>query len=396
MKELGAPIEFSFEILHSATGAPIADPENLSLYIVRPGQTEAEPVVSTFEEITPTSWKTTISGAYVDSAGVLTAFVTADYGVSATPAVFQVGANLEVGSPVFVPFIARNPAHLALTGLAYNDLTLTTHITTGASRSVEEDEFFQLQDQMATNLPIYMVQISGDEIDVEGVLSYEVEASSMTAYIMDLVVGSPSSHLFTIRLDPYLGNVAVEFIADSVVLARYITNGVGEAIGNVAAGDYTVRLSRSGYTFSTNNVEVNIPDSLDTTQGLLELDGTSTQAAAQRSGFCKLTFRLLKANGEPLTNTKVLFFPRLALSGSGEGVVKQSLEVRTDPNGYGEVQLIYGLEMLVNVEGTRIFEEFTVPSEAEVDLFSLISFEDKGFDYYITDFPSGIRRTLNP
>lgn len=396
MIELNTPIEFSFELANNVTGALVTAPENMSLYVVRPGNTSAESVPADFVQVSDTAWKTTITADLVSSAGVLTAFVLATNAVSSEIGIFQIGENLPVGVPVWVPFIARNPAQVPLSGLAFNDVTLTTHITSGSSRSLVTEEFVQLQDVLATTLPIYLMQIREEEVNAEGVLTYEAEASSMTAFVKDLLVGEPENFVFTVKLDPFLAGVDVQFIQNGETVAQVTTNGVGEAPASLPQGSYVVRLSKSGHTFSTNNVAVDFPESLDGSEGLLLLDGSSTTDPAPASGFCRIFFRLLKPTGEPEKGRKVLFVPKLAVSGTGEGVIKQSLEVISDPNGAGEINLIHGLEMVVNVEGTRLFEEFTVPAQSEEDLFNLISFEDKGFGFYIANFPSGIRRTLNP
>jgi hypothetical protein len=177
-------------------------------------------------------------------------------------------------------------------------------------------------------------------------------------------------------------------IADVYTLA----GGVVEL--ELEASQYVVVLSFENWVFNSNNIAVDT--AAEDFGGIVDIDATrSVPAAAPPQGFTVIKFTLLQATGDPMAGTKVLFAPRFGTQGNAV-VVKDALAVTTDSRGYGEIRLISGIEVVVNVEGTRIYETFVVPNTPTANLFDLITFADKGFESYLADFDAGIRRTLNP
>lgn len=394
---LSTDIQFTFEMLSDTNGALVAAPTELKLYVVRPGAVASEYVnTATFELLTDGIVRTTIPAAYSANSGVLVAFVLGSNCSSKSALIVQVGDTPAVGADLWVPFAGRKSTGEPRKGMTAGDVNIVITLASPTLRGVTATNFVCLQDLNSQNTMFYLTKVLYTEIDRSGALSYSIEGADLLTFSQTIFVGDPDSALVTIQLNPaYSGvNVAVLRAQGYGVAGRGVTDGSGEVKLTLARGDYIIRLSRSAWEFSTNNTAFEVVDS---TTDFVQINAAYTADQPQASGFCRLYFTLLKPDGSPDAGVRVLFAPRLAaLGGAFNGVNKQVMAVKTDGNGYGELNLISGLQVVVNVEGTRIYEELTVPNSSEANLFQLISFEDKGFESYVGNFDYGIRRTLNP
>lgn len=385
-------IEFSFEMLLNTTGAVALSPANMRLYVVRPGQSAAEEVIgAAFSPVSAGTYRTIIPADLVDNPGVMAAFVLADGSSSNNVYVYQIERSVVLGQSVWVPFIGRQSTGKAVLNLTAGALSLAVELGPPSMRGVLTSEFKQLQDIGLNATAFYMVMLRPEEVPISGVLTYSLEATGLQTVSYDLQAGGATMSTVLLQLQPAYSLVGVQILLSSnnMAYSSGLTNGAGELSVSLPDGEYIIRLSKDNWVFNRNNIPLTVLGNAD-----VQVQADRMLPQAQPTGFTKVNFRILKPTGEPLPDVKVLFAPKLAISG-GAGVVKTGIAVLTDTNGQGSINLISGLQVVVSVEGTRLFEEFTVPNVAETNLFDHISFQDKGFDYHLAEFDYGIRRTLN-
>src|SRR3972149_2526568 len=392
MSTIGQPVELSFEILHDATGAQILAPTGLRLYVVAPGTQVLEYIPGqVFEPVGGGVIKTTIPGGEINVMGLYGAVVTADNGSSRDIELF-VAQGVRANAEILLPFAARREDGSAKTNLTSSAVSLSFHLTTQVTRTVDPLDFVHLFDSFAAPTAFYMVRILATELTGAGTLAYGVDGTDMEVWRHDLVIQDQPYVDFTIKTNPWLDNVSVEIYLDDILVFQ----GVSDLLGNLAArapiGTLEARISKPGLVFSTNNFVV--APSEDTVS--VEISTAHRVEQTDPPGFCRIDFQLLQANGTPLAGKKIFFTPILGLTGTGAGVVKQPFEITLDPQGRGVMFLIPGIRSVVTLEGTRLYEEFEVPAQPQADLFDLISFEDKGFQSYAAKLQDGIRRSLLP
>lgn len=392
-------IEFGFELLNNATGAVVSVPQSTVLYVVQPGsQTPVAVVGASFQAVSAGSFRTRIPAAYVQTPGLLSAFVLAQGAASRTVHVFQVGENPPANTDLWVPFVARRSTGDGILTLGPGDVLLSVALGTfAATRSLATAEFSALLGNGSTATPFYAAKIRASEIGSSGILTYSLTGTGLSTFSADIGVGDPDMFSVRFQLSPtYPEPVVVEIFrkSDGILAARVTTNVTSQVDVLLRRAQYTYRLSYLNWVFTQNNGEFTVDETIN---GFVQLDARHTIPAQNPVGFTRVVFRLLNPDGSPVAGRKLLFAPKLAvLSGNSAGVVKNTMAVTTDSDGRGSINLIAGLVVVVTLEGTRLYEEFTVPDTVEVNLFSLISFADRGFDAYLADLDYGLPRTLSP
>lgn len=387
------PIEFVYSLVSNSTGGGVVSPINQRLHVVRPNQTTSELVAfAEFVHLGTNVFKTVIPSDYVKSSGILLAFVTADNDVSSKDiGMFQIG-SVGINTALRVPFVSRDTIGRSVP--IVSNVTLASALESGSIfRSISPSELLQLSDSLSIPQPYYLVSLKSTETADSGIIEYSFSESAIESYVVAVEFSADNIKKFTIRLSPALQMVTLEFLLGGKVVQTLQTNMSGEAEVELLHGDYVIRMSKTGLVFTHNNVEISVNDEL---LPLVIFDASHTIPAPSTTGFCRINFRIVNPDGTPAVNTKVLFSPTVALTGTGSGVIKQTLVVNTNHNGEGSINLAVGITFQVNVENTRLLETFQVPNLASANLFDLISFEDRGFGYYVSEFPDSIRRTLQP
>lgn len=389
----GEDFVFECELLHNLTGSGPIEELVPVVWVVKPGTDAAELIVAEIEAVSDNTYSVTVPGTYLEESGVYAFMAAVDNFSSAEVQLLQVGSSHPVGQELWVPFYARKTTGAAELNTDHGDLTLSVILGDAVDRTVPVDGFRNLSTP-SLKAPICQVRVLASEIAGNGRMVYSIAGPGLRTFSRTIAVGSDELLEIELYLVPAQYRVGMSIAgADGSIAQVVYTDSGGVARTLLAPGTYTATLSRQNWVFSENNVEFTIE--ADTTE--VQFNGAYTLPAGASTGFCAISFRLLDATGSPLVGQRVLFAPTASVV-ANSAITNKALSVETDSQGYGRINLIQGMRVTVNVEGTRVYEEFTVPATASADLFddNLISFAEKVFDTYLADFDSAIRRTLEP
>ena len=392
MATVGQPHGLTFEMLLDTTGAPTSILANPQLYLVKPGAVSFITVTgAAFTNVSGGVFKTSIPGSYLDLPGLYYAAVVAGNSSSRSIEIVEVDSEgLDVGELAYVPFAGKALNGTPLESLAFSTVTVTLSLEITAVKPLVSADFVQLLDGLSNPTSFYLIKLSAADLNVEGTLSYSVDATGMQAFESEIEIVEKVTVEFVTKLVPTVAAVKAEYFEDGARVFSGQTDAFGEMPTSLKPGIYRVRLQKADIVFDRNNVEVEVVAATTS----VELDGNFTELETTQEGFCRISFKLVRPDGQPFVRTAVSFLPILSTSASGSGIVPLPLQSITNGLGEGEVFLLKGMQVRVTIEGTRIYEEFTVPDTDAAELFTLITFQDKGFDLYVANLPAAPRRSM--
>jgi len=89
---------------------------------------------------------------------------------------------------------------------------------------------------------------------------------------------------------------------------------------------------------------------------------------------CRVFCQIGTVEGDAIENLVIAFAPTFNLPVVQRmGTAGAQVEMQTDEHGEAEIYLARGMEVDVSIHGTRYTGRFTVPDQAEADLFLLLA-----------------------
>lgn len=196
-------------------------------------------------------------------------------------------------------------------------------------------------------------------------------------------VGVETSSILTIQFESSTGSsFRVNADATPVLVIRRgstvvstITNATNSETGVYSApwtpsvaGEYSLV-----WTFSVDEIEYSVTDTVFAFDHASNVDVPDAPDVGS-SNTCLITGTFIDAAGDYLSGVKVRFSPSIESARKlGIGFVAADVTAVSNASGLVSFNAVRGIEGLLSISGTSLVRTVTIPNQASIDLFALVS-----------------------
>jgi hypothetical protein len=134
------------------------------------------------------------------------------------------------------------------------------------------------------------------------------------------------------------------------------------------AGEYSLV-----WTFSVDEIEYSVTDTVFAFDHASNVDVPDAPDVGS-SNTCLITGTFIDAAGDYLSGVKVRFSPSIESARKlGIGFVAADVTAVSNASGLVSFNAVRGIEGLLSISGTSLVRTVTIPNQASIDLFALVS-----------------------